>query len=396
MVLSALFVALFALFGVMAIDFGRAYGLKRELQAAADLAAMAAVNELPDQGAADTAARTWLDRNGIDPLDASIAPTIQFPQANEMQLQLAGGVDSYFGSLFGISAISVKASAAAALTPVALPYAIMSLNPSGCRSLNVRGSGTVSVTQGGATYTHSTCAPDALRVEGQASLSASKHDVIGGGMAAGQADLLPVANEGALPVLDPFDDLVQPVPAGPCYAGSYSLANGAHALSPGRYCQQLQVSATAMVTLSPGIYFFEAGLNVDGQGSFTSGTDEVLLVSTCPASPCNGAVPSEMRFAGQVDTTMTGHSAYRNIVVWIDRTAGPGAQLTLAGQAAQGLTGVIYAPVSKVDVSGGAGLTLTLNMSIVAHDVEFHGQADLDLPYDTSTAPTSLEALLVR
>jgi hypothetical protein len=156
------------------------------------------------------------------------------------------------------------------------------------------------------------------------------------------------------------------------------------------------VSSTAQVTLAPGIYFFEAGLNADGQGSFASGADEVMLVSTCPSSPCNGAVPDEIRLSGQLDASMIGLPAYRNIVIWVDRTAGPGALVTLAGQAAQGLTGVVYAPVSTVDISGGAGLTLTLNMSIVSGAVEIHGQATIELPYDTSTAPTSLEALLVR
>ena len=51
----------------------------------------------------------------------------------------------------------------------------------------------------------------------------------------------------------------------------------------------------------------------------------MLLVNTCNPSPCNGVVPGNFRFAGQVDASMTGHSAYRNIVIWFDRTAGRGA-----------------------------------------------------------------------
>jgi Flp pilus assembly protein TadG len=387
--------ALFAVAGVMVIDAGLAFGARRDHQTTADLAALAAVHSLPDQTAAQTVALDYLASNDFDVADPDLGVVITFPATNQIRVRVTDVQDSTFGGVFGVPTWNVSAAATAELQLEPLPYSLMAMNETACASLYARGQADIDITGGGATYTRSTCVPDALRTEGQADISAAAHEVVGEAFSTGTSTVTPAAAEGSGWIEDPFYWLVQPTPAGPCYGGPYNLNVGSHLLSPGRYCQELLVSTTGVVTLLPGIYVFEMGLNVESTGSFTSAGAEVLLYNTCLTSPCSGAVPGNMRFAGATNTNLTGHSAYGNVVIWFDRTAGPGAELILQGDAASGLNGSAYLLTSKANISGSAAATTTVNMSIVADTIEIHGNGQIDIPYDGTTAPKSPVAVLI-
>lgn len=68
---SVSMVVLFGL-GALAADVGRLYLERQRLSAAADMAALAAVQFLPDQSAAEQAARDYLGKNGVSPDAAQI------------------------------------------------------------------------------------------------------------------------------------------------------------------------------------------------------------------------------------------------------------------------------------------------------------------------------------
>ena len=63
----------------------------------------------------------------------------------------------------------------------------------------------------------------------------------------------------------------------------------------------------------------------------------------------------------------------------------------MQGGSAEGISGVIYALNSKVEISGSASSALNLNASIVANQVELSGNGTINFAYDASTAPSSLE-----
>lgn len=386
---------LFAIAGVLIVDVGLAFGARRNHQTTADLAALAAVHSLPDQTAAQSVAESYLNANDFDTTSPDLGATISFPASKQVRVRLEEAQSSTFASIFSFATWNVSAAATAELQLEPVPYSLMAMNETACETLKARGQANVTITGGGGTYTRSTCTPNALKTEGQADITSSANDVVGGAQSIGSSSVSPAASEGVGWIDDPFYWLVQPAPAGACYPGPYSLASGDFTLWPGRYCQELLVSTNGTVTLQPGIYFFEMGMNVDSQGTFTSNGAEVLLFNTCPTFPCNGAVPGDIRFAGQTTTSLTGHSDYGNVVIWFDRTAGPGASLILQGGAASGINGSAYLLTSKADISGTASTTTTLNMSVVADTVEIHGNGDINILYDAGTAPMRPVAVLI-
>ena len=162
-----------------------------------------------------------------------------------------------------------------------------------------------------------------------------------------------------------------------------------------RYCDQLRINSTADVTFQSGSYFFERGLNIDGEGVVRS-DGNVLFYATCSGSPCDGDVAGQVRFAGIVDVDLTGMPEYGNVVVWVDRTSGDGVGVTLSGESVQGLTGSIYAIASQVNVSGQGVAAMTLNVSIVANQIDLAGEGIITIPCDPDTAPSETILALIE
>jgi len=401
------------IFFALAFDAGLWYFDHRTAQNQADAAALAAVQELPatDTSKATAAADDWLTKNGSNPgerycLDYSDRNGDGKPDTVRVCVRRES--PGIFAALSKIKSVWVSAAATATVVEEPSLYSLKAMNDDDeCKStFLVHGNATVSVTGGGGTYTRCESPPPkcGLLVSGtSAKLVTGVNDVAGCGTTNGGATLqLPPTPQVALD--DPFADLVQPTVSGSCLPGSHNYTSGPHTLSPGRYCDQLQVSSTALVTLQPGIYVLHKGLKVTGSGRFTSDLngngvldpgEEVLLYDTCASSPCNGARPGDMEITGSVNVALKGVPAYHNIVIWVDRTAGAGSLVKLGGSAAAGVDGTVYALKSEVDIDGSGVATLTLNMAIVADTINV-GAGDITIPYDPLLAPPIRRIALIE
>lgn len=154
--------------------------------------------------------------------------------------------------------------------------------------------------------------------------------------------------------------------------------------------------------MNPGIYIFLAGLRIGGNGGLSGDVngngvldpgEEVLLYNTCPSSPCNGAKPGDMRFEGGGTLLLKGLSTQENMLIWVDRTAGADCSppscsvVRFRGDSTSGLEGRVYAYGSAVDIRGSCPVALTVNMNIVADQIEFQGTCQFTLDYDPILAP---------
>ena len=114
----------------------------------------------------------------------------------------------------------------------------------------------------------------ALSAGGNAQISASMIDVLGGFQKTGNATITPAPTTG-VSVADPLAALAAPSPTGLTNYGSVSFTSGTHTISPGIY-SQIKVSGNASLTMSagsggtPGIYIIEGGgLTVTGNASIS-------------------------------------------------------------------------------------------------------------------------------
>lgn len=411
------------LFFAMSLDAGAWYFDHRRAQNQADAAAHAAVLELPDSSTSTAAqeALEWLGRNGAASSSSCGAPPdgvtdsgVAFRDRDGdgeydwVRVCVARTSPAFFAKLADVVSVSVSAYAIAEVERIPSPYSLMALDQHACPAFRVTGQGSI-VVDGGSSYTASDC-DVALQVDGQGELIAEYHDVVGGYDETNNANLDPDANTGAGVITDPFAFLAQPSASGlPCKPETNFNGNATFNLTAGRYCAPVTVSGPAKVNLGPGIYIFEGGAEItpNSSGWFRSNGNEVLLYGTCSPSPCGGVrTPNRIRIAAQADVSLTGHSGYENIVLWLDRTSATAQTTTgscpavnaicLEGGSFGDIDGVIYAARGAVDMAGNSGAVLTLNMAVVANVISFRGQGDLTFPYDPDLAPPEYVAYIAE
>ena len=413
----------FSLFA-LGVDAGFWYVDHRIAQNQVEAAAMAPFLEtdlypgLPagSDTAVQTVAKTWLTNNGVASPDTELAACnwVQNPRVFSSG-GLGGPFDSVsvcirrpslilFSALANVAGVNVSAAATARAISQPLPYAMMAMNEPPCSgkggTFEVKGSQTEVRIEGGGAYARSSC-PGALRSTGGATLTATDggiNEVVDPGSATG--GVWPWTTGDWRP--DPYKDLTQPVPGPSCIPKEE--VNDPIPLEPGTYCQQLKINA--LVTLTPGgVYIFRRGFEVSPFGGMAG--DDILLYSTCPTSPCNGAVPGTLTFAPGSKLNLSGvpgtasackatpPTGCRDMLFWVDRTAAGGPAIEINNPSLIDLRGRIYALNSKFEIIGDATPPMTLNMSIVAGEIDVSG-GRVTIPYIRSFAPTETFISLVE
>jgi Flp pilus assembly protein TadG len=120
-------------FAALVIDVGNLYAQKRFVQNAADAAVLAAAQDLPDSGAAQAQAQSYVTRNGGG------TAVVSFPQDGKIRVRVTRSVSTYFAKLFGLSSVNVAAQASAsrfANGPGALAFA----RSTACDAIKIVGS----------------------------------------------------------------------------------------------------------------------------------------------------------------------------------------------------------------------------------------------------------------
>jgi hypothetical protein len=125
LVMSVLFLWVLLGMGALVLDVGAWYRADRDAQTAADAAALAAAQELPDSPAqALDAALSWGEKNGggIEAADVSFSPSKYMPN-DTVYVEIDRPSPGFFAKLFGIETVTVGAKAAArAGTPAEALY----------------------------------------------------------------------------------------------------------------------------------------------------------------------------------------------------------------------------------------------------------------------------------
>ncbi|MBI4499342.1 MAG: hypothetical protein HY689_15760 [Chloroflexi bacterium] len=366
-------VVLLAMIG-LAIDTGLLFIHRRQVQAAADAAARAALVHLypaarnetkAQQVALDYAGQNGLTHNGDDITVAVSIPPQAGPRAGDpdyVEVTVTRRFPTVFLTIISHDWAEVSARAVAGVQPEASDIAFLALSPTACYAVRLSADAQLTV-NGGRFVVNSSCS-EALRVDNTAALTASSIEVVGGYRKDSGATISPTPQTGADAVPDPLQNLAAPAFAGlTVRSGSATnprtleLSSGTTTLSPGIYYGGLRIQGTATVTFQPGTYIL-AGGGLEVRDTATVTGNGVFLYNTRdPASPSgDGAfrrIKMDVESPGKVALSAPTSGDYAGVVIFQDRANTE--RFEIEG-ALNTLAGTIYLPSATAEarVEGGA------------------------------------------
>ncbi len=261
----------------IAVDVSYLYVERNRLQIAADAAALAGANKLPDETEARLAAIEFAGRNmpdtmhgtvldsddveiGVwDKLSRSFTVGATPPNAVRVATRRGGGngnpVSLFFGRLLGVSTMNLSASAVAGGSR--RPTCLIALDPSAQGALDLADDATINA-NGCDIYVNSSDGY-ALETDGNAAITADAVCVSGGYSQLGGSSVAPLPTTGCPPVIDPLATLEPPSVGGCDHNGASYDDDDTVTLDPGVYCGGLTLDHDADVTFNPGIYVIKGG-----------------------------------------------------------------------------------------------------------------------------------------
>ena len=397
-VMFALMLPLMLGFIGLGVETALWYKSHRDLQSAADAAAIAATYEV--KSASDAATRraaslreaerhVFDESSSSDSFDINMPPTTGSYQgdANAVEIQLTKTVALMFSNWFLDSDVSLDTRAVATVTSSS-EACVLALDTSSSSTLSSSGAATTTLT--GCSLAVNSSHSSALTLTGGATFTADCASIVGG--ITGSDQLIttcanPQAN--ALPVSDPYESVDEPTSTG-CDHTNYSANN--ETLSPGTYCKGINFSGS--VTLNSGVYFIDAGtFKINSGATVTSASGGVTIFLTKQDS---GPKYADVSINGGATVDMSAQTSgdYAGLLFYQDDDTplSPPSTHTINGGASIDLTGALYFPNGNVNYTGGAETGSGSCMQIVAQTVSFSSDAKMNINCSGS-GMSSLEVL---
>jgi len=151
--------------------------------------------------------------------------------------------------------------------------------------------------------------------------------------------------EGVTNTEDPLASLPTPTWDATLDLGTVDMSGGSTVLTPGFYSGGISLTSSAIVFLDPGLYILDGfGLDMGGQSSIFGQGVTLFITGT-------GTV--DMTGGGSVNLSPPDSGDYRDVLLFVDRTAG--GDVNMSGGGEFKTNGKMYAPSSIVDIGGAAG-----------------------------------------
>lgn len=391
---------------------------KRELQRAADSAAIAGVMAKAQGNSYSSAVDIDLARNndvaGITiNKDVSSAPNAgaYTSDVNAVRVSLGAQYKLSFSSMFMSAAPTITASATATIVPSG-DYCVVSLIKTNKTGINM--SGNANVDLGCGMITNST-SMNAAVAAGSSTVDASPIAAVGGIDAGGNwsddVQLLPFTLEQA----DPFASVNPPTPSD-CKqfknylgAGDDNKIGGTVDLSDdhaagGTYCIEENGSGVldiqGDVTLGPAVYVLNATslkMSASATGKppkLTCNGCTIVLTSSSTANPDSTIGTVDLQ-GGILNLTSPTSGPYKGISIYQDRRAAYDVVNKINGNSGSYFEGAFYFPKQTLVFNGTAGVELTC-VQMVSYVVEFSGTSDIENTCPTGSGASSFAGKAVR
>lgn len=360
----------------LVIDLGRMYAFKREMQNAADAAAVAAAQEWRQENytSYSDAALTDAALNGFDfedegtDIEVNVPPTEGRKKGDSSYLEVIvrKSAPMYFMRLFRQEPPMVLARAVAGLMPS--DACLYVLDPHASGALTVAGNSSVTLRDCGV-QVNSDHSSGALS-QGTAQLTATGVGVVGNYSGTG---FYPTPTTGVVPAPDPLAYL-EPPPAGACTYAERQVIKNETVLSPGVYCGGLEVTASGKVHLRPGVYVLKGGGLKTQAGAYLEG-EKVMFYNT--SAPSYSWAPVNFHAGSESDLSAPTEGVYKGILFFNDREITASTLNVFAGTPGTRFTGVIYFANTDVRFTGDTSGE-THNMLFAARKVEFQGNTRIE------------------
>ena len=348
-------VVLLAMAGV-AVDLGMLWTQRREMQTAADAAAIAGVLEIKNQGSVRSAAWSDSSQNGFTNGANGVTVTVNNPPATGSYVSDPTAVEviiqqpepTYFLPVIGVTSVPVRARAVAHRSAHDCVYV---LDKSASNALVVSGSGNLNADCGVVDDSNSSAA---LVVSGGACVQASSIGVVGGDSVTGCTN--PTPKTGITNVPDPLA-WVQAPSVGGCSYTNYPHVNSGTStvLNPGVYCNGITVSGNGVLaTLNPGTYILAGGgLTVSGGASLKG--DGVAFYNT--GNRTYAYKPIVVSGGSSTALSAPSSGSLAGILFFQDRSFTNPAQNTVSGTSGASMQGALYFPTTPLVISGGSSVS---------------------------------------
>jgi len=365
----------------MTIDVGLAYVARRDMQNAADAAALAgadAILEGQSSVLAANAARDLALQNGYDNAAADVTVTINVPptsgphsgDSDFIEVFIAHPIDTILASAVGkTTPFDVSARAVAGIDRTPKPYSIITLSQTACQSMQFNGQVHLTIIDAG-TLTNSECTVDAFSTNGTINVATAANHVVGGwGMTGNSGDVsLPPSRAGhfddpliGVPVPTPTSAPVQTCPTFPGKPGTVTL-------QPGVYDCTIDPQGQWGLQFEPGDYYITGGIVINGGGNVSFGQGLYFLQGEGLTITGNGVVTGDgvtfyidegqVTLTGNGDTQLAAPTSgtYEGIVIFQNRTLT--STVNMSGGAIADGWGAVYAAGAQIRLVGNTGSTL--------------------------------------
>jgi Flp pilus assembly protein TadG len=399
-VLIAVCLTVILAFVAIAVDGGGLLERRRQAQAVADAAALAAAENLfvnypankgvDSGGTAQTYALAIAAANGFNNDGTrSIVSVRTYPQTysggpNQGATLPKGYVEvavqynqpRFFSAVIGSGDIAVPARAVARgeWKPAMVGIHVLDLHQKG--SFNVTGESMTNVTGGAAIIVNSDD-PQAAITNGGTVIADNMRVTGGTNSTGGKGGFFGDVETGTEPQPDPLRGIRQPLKTDYAVAsqGPKHFSNGNHTLSPGVYNGGITISGKASVTMLPGIYYIAGGgFKFSGQGSLTANG---VMIYNDPKQPSDD-ISITGSGGGSVTMTPPASGLYKGMTLFQNRSATN--TMTVSGNGGFYVTGTFYAANALINVNGGgAG---KIGSQFISRFLELGGNGALNIDYN--------------
>jgi hypothetical protein len=413
LVLTAL--AMVALMGFVALatDVGMLRSERRQMQTAADAAAIAGATALRNRTSVASAANNVASINGFTNGTNSAIITVNNPplsglysgNANYVEVIIAQAESTYFLRALNYSSMNVSTRAVSGATNAA--GCIYALDPSAMKAFSA--SNGVNISSSCQILVDSSSS-DAFDVVGSATVKTTGVGVVGqavlnnGGSVQNMSGGSLTPTQNIAPVADPLVNTNAPTVGSCTYTGtqnynSYTAQqtppySGHYTISPGVYCGGISASNGTSVTFNSGTYILAGGgMSLNNGGGTDTGTNVTFYDTTGAKAGYSGAnsAYAGINIANGVTVnfsapTTGGLNSLEGILFFQDSSIpAKSAASYFAGGASTTLSGALYFPTTTLNYSNGTSGTYTI---LVADTLVFTGGATMNSNY-TSLADGS-------
>lgn len=377
----------------LATDVGVLIHDKRNLQIAADAAAIAGAKQIQinNSGNVVAAGKSASAANGFTDGQNGVTVAVNAPPVNGPNAGHAGFVEAivqysqptFFMRALGINSSLIGARAVAFDGANSGTGCLTALNPTAGDTIHLQGSFNLDAPG---------CAViDNSSAQGSKNNSALYFNGAGGTLAAGSvgvvgtadgqtSDSSPAPVTGISGVSDPLAPLISPPSYDPasCTAPPTSTTWGP-AKAGGTVCYSGTIKTTQNITLDPGVYVLTGTLDLGGGGTL-NGTGVTFYL----AGP-NGTWGKPGSGNTTLNLTAPTSGPYNGILLYEDPS--DTNTITLIGNPVANWTGIIYAPNAELDLGGTTNMTLVTDL-IVGKLYDF-GSATITINDYTRTVSNS-------